>query len=48
LTITASIGVAANTGQETSLRALQHQADEAVRQAKKSGRNRVSTLQVLA
>ena len=48
LTITASIGVAASTGQETSLQALQHQADEAMYQAKKGGRNRVSTLQVTA
>ena len=48
LTITASIGVAASTGQETSLQALQHQADEAMYQAKKGGRNRVSTLQVAA
>lgn len=42
LTITAS------TGQETSLQALQHQADEALYQAKRSGRNRVSTLRVAA
>ena len=40
--------MAAITGQETSLQALRHKADEAMYRAKKSGRNGVSTLQAAA
>jgi len=44
LSITASIGVAVRTRSTQTLQALQQQADEAMYEAKKAGRNRVSTL----
>lgn len=44
LSITASIGVAVRTSGTQTLQALQQQADEAMYEAKKAGRNRVSTL----
>jgi diguanylate cyclase (GGDEF)-like protein len=45
LTVTASVGVAANTLQLSSMQAIQQHADEAMYEAKKAGRNRVTTLQ---
>ena len=45
LTITASVGVAAQTLEMSSMQAIQQHADEAMYHAKKAGRNRVSTLQ---
>lgn len=44
LKITASIGVAECRSGSHSMQDIQHQADEAMYQAKKSGRNRVSSL----
>jgi diguanylate cyclase (GGDEF)-like protein len=45
LTITASVGVAAQTLEMSGMQAIQQHADEAMYHAKKAGRNRVSTLQ---
>ena len=45
LTITASIGVATRTHEMQSMQSIQQHADEAMYEAKKAGRNRVSTLQ---
>ena len=42
--VTASVGVALSMDGQASLRAIQEQADEAMYQAKKAGRNRVSIL----
>lgn len=44
LSITASIGVAVRSSDTQTLQALQQRADEAMYEAKKAGRNRVSTL----
>ena len=46
LDITASIGVASRSRDVQTMQALQQRADEAMYEAKKAGRNRVSTLQV--
>lgn len=45
LTITASVGVASRTPKLNTMQAIQQYADEAMYEAKKAGRNRVSTLQ---
>ena len=45
LRVTASVGVACQTPEMTSMQAIQQRADEAMYQAKKAGRNRVTTLQ---
>lgn len=45
LTITASIGVASRSPSVQSIQAIQQRADEAMYEAKKAGRNRVSTIQ---
>ena len=44
LRITASIGVASRDRQQLTMKAIQQRADEAMYEAKKAGRNRVSTL----
>lgn len=46
LQVTASIGVAASGTAQVPLRVLQSRADEAMYQAKKGGRNRVSALEI--
>lgn len=43
LKITASIGVAANHLEEQTMQAIQQLADQAMYEAKRGGRNRVST-----
>lgn len=48
LTITASIGVASSTSGAQSMQQIQQHADAAMYEAKKAGRNRVSTLQPAA
>ena len=48
LDITASIGVASRSPGVQTMQSIQQRADEAMYQAKKGGRNRVSTLQVAA
>jgi diguanylate cyclase (GGDEF)-like protein len=45
LTVTASVGVATQTNKLNTMQAIQQHADEAMYEAKKAGRNRVSTLQ---
>lgn len=45
LTVTASVGVATHTPKLSSMHAIQQHADEAMYEAKKAGRNRVTTLQ---
>ncbi len=45
LTVTASVGVATQTPEMSTMQAIQQHADEAMYQAKKAGRNRVSSLQ---
>jgi diguanylate cyclase (GGDEF)-like protein len=45
LTITASIGVATRSLDAQNMEVIQQHADQAMYQAKKAGRNRVSTLQ---
>lgn len=45
LTVTASVGVAAQTVKLSGMQAIQQHADEAMYEAKKAGRNRVTTLQ---
>lgn len=45
LTITASVGVASRSPKLNTMQAIQQHADEAMYEAKKAGRNRVSTLQ---
>jgi diguanylate cyclase (GGDEF)-like protein len=45
LTVTASVGVATQTDKLNTMQAIQQHADEAMYEAKKAGRNRVSTLQ---
>jgi diguanylate cyclase (GGDEF)-like protein len=44
LTITASIGVAANPDGQATMQAIQHEADEVMYLTKKAGRNRVAVL----
>jgi len=46
LAITASIGVATRSHSAQSMDAIQQYADQAMYEAKKAGRNRVSTLQM--
>ncbi len=48
LSITASIGVASRSPGAQSMHALQQRADQAMYEAKKAGRNRVSTLETLS
>ncbi|MEN9888456.1 MAG: hypothetical protein RL559_493 [Pseudomonadota bacterium] len=48
LTITASIGVASRSPGAQSMHAIQQRADQAMYEAKKAGRNRVSTLESLS
>ncbi len=48
LAITASIGVASRSPGAQSMHALQQRADQAMYEAKKAGRNRVSTLETLS
>jgi diguanylate cyclase (GGDEF)-like protein len=48
LRITASIGVASRSPGEHTMQALQQSADQAMYEAKKAGRNRVTTLQALS
>jgi diguanylate cyclase (GGDEF)-like protein len=47
LKVTASVGVASNTHELRTIQAIQQNADAAMYQAKKAGRNRVSTLLAL-
>jgi len=46
LDITASIGVASRAPEAQTMKSIQQQADAAMYEAKKAGRNRVSTLQM--